>query len=223
MNLKKKLIPVLIAPLIAGLTFSSQALANDSDELEKLRQLVQELDQKVKILDRKSELAEEAAAEKRKVTPIVQTEDGFGFKSGDGKNEIKLQGRVQADYHDFPGTRDANANTTEVRRAYLTLAGKVYKDYDFKVTGNFADQKADTSIKTTTGFNTSLKRTRSRFFTARDLLTPKWRADTPSRCLQRSLKKSSLPSTSSSQRAPRPERCHKLLLMKRMFSQTMVL
>ena len=149
MNLKKKLIPVLIAPLIAGLTFSSQASANDSDELEKLRQLVQELDQKVKILDRKSELAEEAAAEKKKVTPIVQTEDGFGFKSGDGKNEIKLQGRVQADYHDFPGTRDANANTTEVRRAYLTLAGKIYKDYDFKVTGNFADQKADTSIKTT--------------------------------------------------------------------------
>ena len=103
MNLKKKLIPVLIAPLIAGLTFSGQALANDSDELEKLRQLVQELDQKVRVLDRKGELAEEAAAEKKKVTPIVQTEDGFGFKSGDGKNEIKLQGRVQADYHAFQG------------------------------------------------------------------------------------------------------------------------
>ena len=149
MNLKKKLIPALIAPLFLGLTFSGQALANDSDELEKLRQLVQELDQKVKILDRKGELAEEAAAEKKKVTPIVQTEDGFGFKSGDGKNEIKLQGRVQADYHAFQGAGNQLANTTEVRRAYLTLAGKVYKDYDFKITGNFADQKADTSIKTT--------------------------------------------------------------------------
>ena len=150
MNLKKKLIPVLIAPLFVGLTFSGQALANDSDELEKLRQLVQELDQKVKILDRKGELAEEAAAEKKKVTPIVQTEDGFGFKSADGKNEIKLQGRVQADYHAF-GKNDAqNADTFDLRRAYLTLAGKVYKDYDFKVTGNFADQVADASGAKTT-------------------------------------------------------------------------
>ena len=150
MNLKKKLIPVLIAPLFVGLTFSGQALANDSDELEKLRQLVQELDQKVKILDRKGELAEEAAAEKKKVTPIVQTEDGFGFKSADGKNEIKLQGRVQADYHAF-GKNDAqNADTFDLRRAYLTLAGKVYKDYDFKVTGNFADQVADASGGKTT-------------------------------------------------------------------------
>ena len=149
MNLKKKLIPVLIAPLFVGLTFSGQALANDSDELEKLRQLVQELDQKVKILDRKGELAEEAAAAKKKETPIVQAQDGFGFKSADGKNEIKLQGRVQADYHAFPGDGAAVADTTELRRAYLTLAGKVYKDYDFKVTGNFADQKADTAIKTT--------------------------------------------------------------------------
>ena len=48
MNIKKKLIPVLIAPLFVGLTLSGQALANDSDELEKLRQLVQELDQKIK-------------------------------------------------------------------------------------------------------------------------------------------------------------------------------
>lgn len=149
MNLKKNLIPVLIAPLFVGLTFSGQALANDSEELEKLRQLVQELDQKVRILDRRSEVEAEKAAEVKKSTPIVQAQDGFGFKSADGKNEIKLQGRVQADYHAFPGDGAAVADTTELRRAYLTLAGKVYKDYDFKVTGNFADQKADTSIKTT--------------------------------------------------------------------------
>lgn len=66
MNLKKKLIPVLIAPLLVGLTLSGQAYANDSEELEKLRALVQELDQKIKVLDRKGELAEEAAAAKKK-------------------------------------------------------------------------------------------------------------------------------------------------------------
>ena len=43
MNLKKKLIPVLIAPIFVGLTFSGHALANESDELEKLRQLANKL------------------------------------------------------------------------------------------------------------------------------------------------------------------------------------
>ena len=148
MNLKKRLILVLLASSFASATFSIPALANDSEELENLRALVQELDQKVRALARQNEIATEKAADEKKTT-IVQTQDGFGFKSADGKNEIKLQGRVQADYHAFQGAGAQLANTTEVRRAYLTLAGKVYNDYDFKVTGNFADQKADTSIKTT--------------------------------------------------------------------------
>ena len=92
MNSKKKLIPALIAPLVLGLSFSGQALANDSDELEKLRSLVQELDQKVRILDRKGELADEAATEKKKVTPIVKaSQDGFGLESADGQNKIKFK------------------------------------------------------------------------------------------------------------------------------------
>ncbi len=149
MNLKKKLIPVLIAPLLVGLTFSGQALANDSDELEKLRQLVQELDQKVRILDRKGELAEEKAAEIKKSTPIVTTgADGFGFKSADGKNSIALTGRVQGEYRSYGKNDLQNADTFETRRAYLTVQGKVYNDYDFKITGDFAQQLSDGGTST---------------------------------------------------------------------------
>jgi phosphate-selective porin OprO and OprP len=150
MRLNKKIIPALLATTFVSASFSLPAFANDSKELEDLRALVQELEQKIKVIDRKSELAEEAAATKKKETPIVQTEDGFGFKSADGKNEIKLQGRVEADYHAF-GKNDAqNADTFDIRRTYLTLAGKVYNDYDFKVTGTFGDQLADaTGTKTT--------------------------------------------------------------------------
>jgi phosphate-selective porin OprO/OprP len=99
MNLKKKLIPALLTPLVLGLSFSGQALANDSDELEKLRALVQELDQKVKILDRKGELAEEAEAAKKKETPIVKaSQDGFGLESADGQNKIRFKALAQIDY-----------------------------------------------------------------------------------------------------------------------------
>jgi len=120
------------------------AHANDSSELEELRALVQQLDQKIKILARNGELAEEKAAEEKKSTPIVTTgADGFGFKSADGKNAITLNGRVQAEYRAYGKSDVQNADTFDLRRAYLTLQGKVYNDYDFKITGDFAQQSND--------------------------------------------------------------------------------
>lgn len=162
MNLKKKLIPALIAPLFLSVAFSGNALANDSDELEKLRQLVQELDQKIKVLDRKGELAEEAAAAKKKETPIVKaSEKGFGLQSADGQHEIKLRGLLQADgrYFDsgknltskaasgastagyLDNTEDAS-NSVLLRRVRPTIEGTVFGKYDFRFTPEFGDGKS---------------------------------------------------------------------------------
>ncbi len=139
--------------LVAGgiISLPLIAHANDSSELEELRALVQQLDQKVKILARNGELAEEKAAEEKKTTPIVTVgADGFGFKSADGKNAISLNGRVQAEYRAYGKSDVQNADTFDLRRAYLTLQGKVYNDYDFKITGDFAQQSNDASgLKTT--------------------------------------------------------------------------
>ena len=57
MQFKKKLIHTLIAGS-AGFALSGNALANDSSELEELRGLVQDLNQKVKVLERKNENTE---------------------------------------------------------------------------------------------------------------------------------------------------------------------
>ena len=139
---------IISLPLIAH--------ANDSSELEELRALVQQLDQKVKILARNGELAEEKAAEEKKSTPIVTTgADGFGFKSADGKNAITLNGRVQAEYRAYGKSDVQNADTFDLRRAYLTLQGKVYNDYDFKITGDFAKQSNDSG--SVTGSATAVK------------------------------------------------------------------
>ncbi|MCE9633608.1 MAG: OprO/OprP family phosphate-selective porin [Methylophilales bacterium] len=130
---------------------SGSALANDSDELEKLRALVQELDQKVRVLDRKNELAEEAAATKKKETPIVNaSEKGFGFKSADGAFEIKLKGLIQADYRYFnQGFGGTGINTTNtpaadgflLRRIRPTIEGTVFDKYDFRFTPEFGENK----------------------------------------------------------------------------------
>ena len=145
----KKIVSALV---LTGVVAQPIAVfANDSTELEELRALVQELDQKVKILARNGELSEEKATEDKKNTPVVTTgADGFGFKSPDGKNAITLNGRVQAEYRGYGKSDVQNADTFDLRRAYLILQGKVYGDYDFKITGDFAQQSNDANGAKTT-------------------------------------------------------------------------
>lgn len=154
----------LLSSLLIGSGIISPALAhaNDSSELEALRALVQELDQKVRVLDRKSELAAEDAAAKKKETPVVKaSEKGFGLQSGDGQHEIRLRGLIQADYREFaegtnltqkaaPGastagyldnTEEAN-NATLLRRVRPTIEGTVFGKYDFRFTPEFGDGKS---------------------------------------------------------------------------------
>ena len=150
MNLNKKLIPTLLASAFLTTGFSSHAFANDSDELEKLRALVQELDQKIKVLDRKGELAEEAAAAKKKETPVVKaSQDGFGFESADGKNKIKLKALAQIDYRSYVGeSNSTNQDGFDFRRIRPTIEGTVGGIYDFKLTPEFGEAKTSSSSST---------------------------------------------------------------------------
>jgi len=157
MSFKRTLLSSLL--ISSGIIASPvTAFANDSSELEQLRALVQELDQKVRILDRKSELAAEVAATEKKNAPIVSaSEKGFGLKSADGKNEIKLRGLLQADYRYFDegvndvrnrsniraGSLDANGfhdaeDTGLLRRVRPTIEGTLFGKYDFRFTPEFA-------------------------------------------------------------------------------------
>jgi phosphate-selective porin OprO/OprP len=150
MNIKKKLIPVLIAPLLVGLAFSGQAFANDSDELEKLRQLVQELDQKIRILDRKSELGEEAAAAKKKETPVVKASTGgFSLASADGKSEIKFKTLAHIDYRSYVGENNStNQDGFDFRRIRPSIEGTVGGIYDFRFTPEFGEAKTASAAST---------------------------------------------------------------------------
>jgi phosphate-selective porin OprO/OprP len=150
---KKRIAQLLIASGV--LLGSNLALANDSDELEKLRALVQELDQKVKILDRKSEIAAEDAAAAKKETPIVNaSEKGFGLKSADGNFELKLRGQIQADgrlFTDQEGFSSGNGSTASpakpasdtflLKQFRPILQGTLWGKYDFLLTPDFGSGK----------------------------------------------------------------------------------
>lgn len=144
------------------ISFPAAVYANDSTELEELRGLVQELSQQVKVLARKGEINEEAAAAAKKDAPVIKAgTSGFSFGSADGKNEIKFRGLLQADHrHYFDGANDVRGRSNEragtlnadgfhnaedtslLRRVRPTIEGKVAGKYGFRFTPEFAGGSA---------------------------------------------------------------------------------
>jgi len=152
MQYKRKIIASLLigsgiisAPLVAS--------ANDSTELEELRALVQELDQKVRVLARQNEVNAEDAAALKKETPVVSaSERGFGIKSADGKNELRLRGAIQVDGRYYPGGDAIASGNTDANAVHATdgfnlkqfrpiLQGTLWGKYDFLLTPDFGSGK----------------------------------------------------------------------------------
>ncbi len=122
---------------------------------------VNALQQKVLVLERKQELADEEAAKQKKEAPVVIAGDkGFGLKSADGKSEIKFRGLIQADAREFTsgikGQHVYNGNTVAqvdaadaqthqainnflVRRARPIIEGKFNDVYGFRITTDFGN------------------------------------------------------------------------------------
>jgi phosphate-selective porin OprO/OprP len=140
-----------------------EATANDADlparisaleqELRHLKELVgqkttqdndatkfQELDQKVRVLQRKQELEKEAAIEKAKTAVAVTAgSNGFTIRSADTNFVLRLRGYIQTDGRFFPGDNAAgNINDSFlIRRARPILEGTVFEKYDFRLMTDF--------------------------------------------------------------------------------------
>jgi len=85
---------------------------------------------------------------KKKAEGTVGFKDGFKFSSGDGKSNISVNGRIQADYRSFneagfastspPADASSGANfadTFDIRRSYLTAKG-TFRNTSFEATLN---------------------------------------------------------------------------------------
>ncbi|MEY4021848.1 MAG: phosphate-selective porin, partial [Pseudomonadota bacterium] len=134
----KPLLRLLIASSIIA---AFPAHANDQQEINRLKALIEELDQRVRVLDRKQEIAAEEAAAKQKSAPIVTASDkGFGFKSADGDFEYRLRGVAQLDFRRFEGNSAAGTvyDGFLFRRIRPTFEGTVFKNYGFRFTPEFA-------------------------------------------------------------------------------------
>lgn len=148
MNFKRKYLHSVVTAALLGagaITFSQGAFANDSSELEELRALVQELDQKIRVIGRQSEIAEEKAAADKKAAPVIKANSGgFSIESSDKQHSIKLRGLLQADARNYFGDDDPAINNEYLlRRVRPRFQGTVFNIFDFDINTDFAPQAAN--------------------------------------------------------------------------------
>jgi len=125
---------VAVAAIISTqLPAASASADNESQDIKALLRRIEELDQKVKILERNRELDREAAETKAKAAPNITIGDkGFAFSSADGNFALKLRGVLQADSRTFFADHGIAANDGFLlRRLRPIIEGTVFRDFDF--------------------------------------------------------------------------------------------
>jgi phosphate-selective porin OprO/OprP len=108
--------------------------------VDELAARIDELDQQLRVLQRKLEIEKEQAADKAKVTPtVVAGREGYAVRSADGDFQLKVRGYVQADSR-FVGDGDGTSGPTNfvLRRVRPVLEATAFTLFDFKLMPDFA-------------------------------------------------------------------------------------
>jgi len=131
---------------VALIVIGSQIVADNSlwsddtaDTIKDLKQQIDQLDQKVRDLERNRELENKAAASKTNDLPRISIgEKGFSFGSADGAFAINLKGMIQFDSRTFfeDGGIEGNDGFL-LRRARPILSGTLFRDFDFLFVPDF--------------------------------------------------------------------------------------
>ncbi len=101
----------------------------------------EQLEERIRVLERKLEIQSEEAATKAKETPTVAAgEKGFGLKSADGAYEIKFSALAQVDSRFFLNDDGAFRDGFVLRRLRPTIQGSLGKFVAFRFTPEFAGQ-----------------------------------------------------------------------------------
>ena len=137
-NLSVAVRALSLAGLIPVAVSTAPAQTRDA-EIEALREQIRQLDQKLRVLERRQELKEEDAAAKAKAAPAVAAgAGGFSLTSADKGFQLRLRGLVQADSRFFINDTVPNNDTFLFRRVRPTFDGTFFKQFGFRVTPDFA-------------------------------------------------------------------------------------
>ncbi|HLP40874.1 MAG TPA: porin [Fibrobacteria bacterium] len=124
---------------VLALSPATRAQSADTAAAED-RPTLESLEEKLGILERKLELAEEEAQKKKEEgSTATGNRDGFTLKSNDGDFQLRWRGYVQADARYFPDDENNRwANTFLVRRVSPIWEATAWKYYGFRIMADFA-------------------------------------------------------------------------------------
>jgi phosphate-selective porin OprO/OprP len=129
---------VALAVSAAGTLWGGALPALAQETIEELKAMIRELDQKVRVLERKEELDKEVAVEKAKsATTVSIGAGGFVVRSADTNFVLRIRGGLQADGRFYAGDSTAN-DTFLLRRVRPIIEGTVYGKFDFRMMFDFA-------------------------------------------------------------------------------------
>lgn len=123
-----------VASLQSGRVLPEIAVAPDDSPTTR------ELDQKLRIMERKNELAAETAEARAKEQPrLTVGSGGFALSSADTNFVIKFRGVVQVDSRTFLGDNSLLTGNDGfiLRRARPIIEGTVFRDFDFQFVPDF--------------------------------------------------------------------------------------
>jgi phosphate-selective porin OprO/OprP len=138
MNLRK--LSVAVA-LLAAPTGLNTVQAEDTTEIiKKMQQRIDDLEQKVSVLDRGQKLEPGPITVKVANVPTVSLgTDGLNFRSADTNFTLRLGVHLQADARFFPDTANAagNHDTFLLRKVRPLIEGTVYDRFDYRLMLDF--------------------------------------------------------------------------------------
>ena len=146
-NLSSKLrAPTLFALALAA--FASPTLrADEAQDIQTLQAQIQALQEKLNVLARKQEIADDSAAASAKALPKVAVGDaGLQIASPDASSSIHIGALVQVDSREF--LQDGGGvlnNSFFLRRARLILDGKINKIYSWVFVPEFGNGSGGTA------------------------------------------------------------------------------
>ncbi len=156
----RTLLSLSLAVALCGTAASAQAQALTVEQLqqrlERLERLagvsdgapaegagLADLDQRLRILERRLELQEEERVAAAKAAPkIAVDQKGAAFKSGDGAYELRLRGLLQGDARVFLGGNATQNDTFLLRTARPIVEGSLGRLVAYRLTPEFAGDSA---------------------------------------------------------------------------------
>jgi phosphate-selective porin OprO/OprP len=120
------------------------ASADDAESIAALKAQIEEMDQKLRILERNAELATEKNDAEFKKIPVVKASDkGLQVESKDGAYKFRLGGLLQVDNRTYidggdGGASDPLDDTFALRRVRPRLRGTLWEKLDFDFQPEFA-------------------------------------------------------------------------------------